>query len=745
MVGIVAAVVLASAVYLLGLAHADPRWARSGLASGTTQLLPGSPSADPNDGFTAQALGHRAALDWLGGTLPWWNPYEGLGAPLAAELQSGALFPPAALLAAPWGQLPFHLLLQIGSGLAAYALLRRLRLGRAAALLGGMAFGLNGVLGFFDHAPGNPVPFLPLAVLAVQRLADRHAERRPGGAGLLALALAGSVYAGFPETAYLDALVVVVWAGWCVAVAEPGRRLRLAGRLSGAAAAGVALSAPVLVPFLEYLSRADVGAHTGAFSDIALGGAQGPPTLLPFVYGPIQAFQGPRLTVTAWAGGGWLTTSVVVLALVGLVGRRRRGLRVALAVLSLALIGRTFGVPGVWPLVDAVPGLRYIAVYRYGSAAWVFVAAVLAAFALDDLVTRAVSRRWLVGAAGGTLLLVGLLGLEAGHVTSGVAPADHAGAYTAGALIWGLVAAGAVGLVLLALPVRAGAAAAVAIVTVDAAAMVLFPQLSAPRGGRLDLGPVAYLARHLGVGRVFTLGNVLQPDYGSYFGIAQLDVNDLPVPAAFARFVTHRLDPGANPIVFVGADAGRRAGAPGPVTEFLTHLPGYQAAAVGYVLVGAGIGLPARVGTASLHLVYRDPQADIYRLTPTDPYLSAAGCTVTATARTAAAVDCARPSVLLRRELWMPGWSASVDGRVEPVRAAGVFQDVAVPAGRSRVAFTYGPPGQQWALGAFVAGLAALAGGGIARRRVARTASYRRLPLAAVGEPPGDVDRDVDL
>ena len=48
---------------------------------------------DPNVGFITQSLGHLAALDILHGHLPWWNYFEGLGQPLAGEMQSAALFP----------------------------------------------------------------------------------------------------------------------------------------------------------------------------------------------------------------------------------------------------------------------------------------------------------------------------------------------------------------------------------------------------------------------------------------------------------------------------------------------------------------------------------------------------------------------------------------------------------------------------------------------------------------------------
>src|SRR5947207_2741925 len=77
-----------------------------GLMGGVTPgVVRGRPTIDPNGGWVSQALSHRAALDWLHLRLPWWNPYEGTGAPLAAGMQSAALFPPTLLTLLGNGQL----------------------------------------------------------------------------------------------------------------------------------------------------------------------------------------------------------------------------------------------------------------------------------------------------------------------------------------------------------------------------------------------------------------------------------------------------------------------------------------------------------------------------------------------------------------------------------------------------------------------------------------------------------------
>ncbi len=58
-------------LWLLGLS-ADPVWQNSGVGLGTRiGLFNGLRNADPNAGWTTEALGRLAALDWVHGTVPW--------------------------------------------------------------------------------------------------------------------------------------------------------------------------------------------------------------------------------------------------------------------------------------------------------------------------------------------------------------------------------------------------------------------------------------------------------------------------------------------------------------------------------------------------------------------------------------------------------------------------------------------------------------------------------------------------
>ena len=168
-------VVVGNLPYLLHLFDPNPLDTLSGLGTVKTPgLIAGSTAADPNVGYTAQALGHLSMVDWIHGHVPWWNPYEGLGSPLAGDMQAATFFPPTAFLLLSNGQVLSHITVEMVAGLSTYFLLRRLALGRPAAVAGGIAFGLNGTFSWLSHAPANPVAFLPLLLLGVELAADTY-------------------------------------------------------------------------------------------------------------------------------------------------------------------------------------------------------------------------------------------------------------------------------------------------------------------------------------------------------------------------------------------------------------------------------------------------------------------------------------------------------------------------------------------------------------------------------------------
>ena len=198
---IVVVVLTANALVLVGGFDPNPMGTRSELASSLTAgALPGETTIDPNDGFISQALGHRAALDVLHLRMPWWDSEEGTGAPLAAGMTSGALYPPTLLNAFANGLIYERVLLELVAGLSLFFLLRRLALARAACMAAAIAFALDGTFAWLAITPINPIPLLPVLLLGLEAAYTRSVARARGGWWLIAVAGALSLYAGSPRS-----------------------------------------------------------------------------------------------------------------------------------------------------------------------------------------------------------------------------------------------------------------------------------------------------------------------------------------------------------------------------------------------------------------------------------------------------------------------------------------------------------------------------------------------------------------
>lgn len=724
---VAATIAIAHLPYLLGLSDPNPLGPRSGLAVDVRPgVMSGQPTIDPNNGFTSQAFGHRAALDWLHGKVPWWNPFEGAGGPLAGEMQGAAFFPLTLLLVFPGGQLLEHMVLEWIAGLATYFLLRRLGVRDGVAIAAGIAFSLNGTFAWFQHAPANVVAFLPMLVLGIERAAHAARERRPGGWLVIALALALSIVAGFPESAYINGLLAGAWAVWRLVDMPAEPRAAFVRKVAGAGATAALLAAPATVAFLGYLPHAYASVHTGhgfANSHMPLPALSA--VVLPYVFGPIFGFNGyargaPFLGQFWGNAGGYLSAAVVPLALAGLVGRRHRGLRAVLGGWIGLSLGATFGVGAASWLVYHLPGMTKVAFYRYAHPSWEFAAIVLAALGVEDLGTR--PRRYRsVAFSGGIALVLAVLAFRgAWPEVRRLHGAPHHVGFAVGSLVWAVVVMVAVsgGLVFAR---RIGVAVVCAALAVDAVLMFGLPTLSAPRSVVVDAAPVTWLQQHLGTSRFATLGPI-SPNYGSYWSIAEVNNNDVPIPAPWRRYVNQRLDPNVDPVIFVGSADGRPASAPTASAAFVDHLDGYRDASVRYVVTTPGQAFP---GVDALRLAFTGRAAWIYALDGARPYFDAdpALCHVSAVSRTRATTSCRAPTVVIRRELQLPGWRATVNGRAVKIERAGAFQQLSLPAGEAVVRFSYVPPYGREALLAGAGGVAIVAVGIGRRLRRRRTES----------------------
>ncbi|HEX9943187.1 MAG TPA: hypothetical protein VGG03_14300 [Thermoanaerobaculia bacterium] len=189
------------------------------------------------------------------GRWPLWNAHAGPGMPLLGDPQSQAFQP---LVAAAY---PFPLCQAAGITAAlrvlvalvfGFLLLRRQGLGEAAALCGGLAFGLGGFLLLWLGWPiANAAALLPPVLYGIARCDEN------GGARdllLLFLATAALLLAGHPETLLYALSFAVLF------LLDRARRRadwRLLVRCGLAMALAVAAVAPVLLPVLDYLPKTD--------------------------------------------------------------------------------------------------------------------------------------------------------------------------------------------------------------------------------------------------------------------------------------------------------------------------------------------------------------------------------------------------------------------------------------------------------------------------------------------------------
>lgn len=726
---IVLIVLLANLPALLGLIEVNPLASYAGLTvSKAAPLLPGVSTIDIDVGATSQALGHLAAFDWLHGHIPWWNPYEGVGTPLAGEMQSAAFFPLVLLLALSNGQLFLHVLLEVLAGISTYFVLRRLSLGRPVAAVGGSVFALNGTFSWFAHSAVNPIAFLPMAILGVEIACDRRLG--DWRSLLLPLAVFCSITAGFPEMAAYDGGFVALWALWRLVGRPTGReRIRFLGRIVILAGAGLLLSAPLVLAFFSYLKQATVVSHTSAMASIHLP-ASGILTLIdPYITGPVKAFVpshlSPALSHLFVTDSGYLLVSGFVLALAGLLLSRRHGsLRLLLLLFVVVVEARVYGVAPARFVFGLVPYVKASAVYRWSIVPVEFAVIVLAAFGLqaiadrgravedpilslvasEEPLTRA--RRWHIAAlAAGTCALLVLLAAGPSRtllrlVSDTTFPVDQR-PYLVGAIVGtavilaSLALAGAAG--------RRNATAALSVVLLlEAFASFLYPQGAGARHVRVDMAPVTFLETHLRGARFYSLdsdplvppayGGPVAPNYGSYFRLSEVDYLDLPVPALFARYVGRDLDPRTSP-QFFGTIIGRIGGPPSALQELADNVGHYETIGVRYVVTGVFTPLSSYVPTA--RRVFSDRLVSIWRLPHARPFFSTrgGGCHLTSDGFDRVVASCAHATVLEREELALRGWSATVNGREVPLgrTADRLFSTVDLPAGRSVVVWSYRP------------------------------------------------------
>jgi hypothetical protein len=131
---------------------------------------------------------------------------------------------------------------------------------------------------------------------------------------------------------------------------------------------------------------------------------------------------------------------------------------------------------------------------------------------------------------------------------------------------------------------------------------------------------------------------------------------------------------------------------------------------VKYLLIPIQVVLSPALAKLGVTKVFSGTLASVYQLPhPRGLFsTSASTCTVSSTDDNVAFVNCSTSgSTLLRRELSMKGWTATVNGKPATITTVdGVYQQIDVPSGTSVVDYRFFPPHERFAaLAALLAGL----------------------------------------
>ena len=653
---------------------------------------------DGNAGGTIQALGREAARQWLNGSVPWWNHYSGAGLPLASIMQSSALFFPFVLLHAYFdGLLYLKLLLQVMTGVFTWLFLRQTGLTKFTSLLGSVYFELNGSFTLFSDAPMQPIAFLPMLMWGIERCRAQAAARTAGGPAIVAVAIGYSLLAGFPETAFVDGVLALLWA---VVRADVGPKVRFAygAKIASGGICGLLLASPAVLPFLHDLKGSNMGLHL--FSQMStIGASQALFILFPAMFGAPNANSPMADWVSPW---GYIGPSLSLLALLGVLTGPWDRRKAMLAAWFLFCLGGAFRWPIAGALRDLLPGFNQIDFGRYVGPSAEFAAVMLASQAVE---------RWRSNAGAGRLwtsvillTCVGAYVLYAGQVRLGYLLHTNWGWSLFAVSIAGALACVAGLSILLARPsTRSARVAWASIVVLESFAFALPPVLAGTTDVRTANPAVSYLQRNAGFARAYSMGDTLLPNYGAYYGVSQVNEFYLPLASVWADY-ERRLSTLETPTLFNGL-AGT---AVSRIADFKAHRAAFTSAGVAFIMTLARDDILSGKNDPLFVPVFDDGRTHIYRLPDASPYFEIKGgpCTIDARTRDRVITECKASAELIRREMAFRSWTVWVNGQQAKLHnKPDIFQAVELQSGKSQITWRYRPSGYVFLTALFCIGL----------------------------------------
>lgn len=370
---------------------------------------------------------------WTEWSLPLWNPYTAYGTPLAAAMQPQPYYPLTILTSlhvSPWTYNLFILGRLLTAGILTF-FFARFFLSVLPSAVAAVTFMLTGYFTIYLNMPHVSVEVLaPGLFLAFELLLRRNSWSAVAfAAGMVFLSIVG----GMPESTFLILAFACVYFA-CRLLFSAGFRsafLSLAGRFVASIVLGFALSAILLLPFVEFLQIAhDVhqpgnvgGAKAGLITDDNVKAVIF--YLLPLIFGPVNNsifsnFFGWTGLKSYWGIVPCMLAAVAVSGLFARSGEKRRRdvtFVTAFFAITLALmLLKRFGSPIInW--IGNLPISEMVLYFKYQEPLMALCVAMLAGVGTSLLIERRIGWKTLLVAAAAVLaIMLVLAGLYAREV-----------------------------------------------------------------------------------------------------------------------------------------------------------------------------------------------------------------------------------------------------------------------------------------------------------------------------------------
>lgn len=190
--------------------------------------------------------------------LPLWNPYQGAGEPLLAQYSTRVFFPYQIIedISPVWLWDFFLLGRALVAGFFTYLFLRLLGTGFSAGFLGGILYMFSGAFTWFLTLEqySNTAMMLPVFMWSIERLLKSGLL---AAIAVAALSFGLVILAGQPETALYVLALGALW--FCFRTLLQRKDVAVIRRLAQLVAVtliGLAVAAPLILPFLEFEKQA---------------------------------------------------------------------------------------------------------------------------------------------------------------------------------------------------------------------------------------------------------------------------------------------------------------------------------------------------------------------------------------------------------------------------------------------------------------------------------------------------------